>query len=73
MDPADLTRRFSAHGVTHIEAERMLDIREFARKLAEIINLDSPDGREKSLAITALEEVVFWANAAIARASTGID
>lgn len=31
--------------------------------LAELL----PDSREKSLAITALEEVGFWANAAIAR------
>jgi hypothetical protein len=38
-----------------------------ARKLAYLINEDCPDGREKSIAITKLEESVMWANAAIAR------
>jgi len=32
-------------------------------ELNEII----PDGREKSLAITHLEEVMFWSNAGLAR------
>ena len=73
MDAGELTRRFSTHGVTRVEAERMVDLRIKARQLAERINLDVPVGREQSLAITALEEVVFWANAGIARASTGID
>jgi hypothetical protein len=73
MDPADLTKRFSAQGVTRAEAERMLSIRNTARHLAERINFDVPDGREKSTAITKLEEVIFWANAGISRASTGID
>lgn len=35
--------------------------------VAEFIDVSCPDGREKSLAITKLEEAMFWANAAIAR------
>ncbi len=42
-------------------------IRTYAKDLAETINELCPDSREKSLAITNLEEAMFWANAAIAR------
>lgn len=38
-----------------------------AKHLASWINERVPDSREKSLAITKLEEAMFWANAAIAR------
>jgi hypothetical protein len=40
-----------------------------AKELAEYIDTTAPDGREKSLALTHLDEVVFWTNAAIARRS----
>lgn len=44
-----------------------LRIRSMAKKLAYLINEDCPDSREKSLAITKVEEADMWANAAIAR------
>ena len=43
------------------------EMREQVLQLARYINDVVPDGREKSLAITKLEEVMLWANAAIAR------
>ena len=43
------------------------DIRASAKTLALIIDEIVPDSREKSLAITALEQVVFWSNAGVAR------
>ena len=43
------------------------NIRSKARGLAHYINKNVPDGREKSLAMTKLEECVMWANAGIAR------
>jgi hypothetical protein len=42
-------------------------IRTQGRDMVECINYHCPASREKSLAITKLEEAVMWANAAIAR------
>lgn len=42
-------------------------IREKAKELAYLIEELVPDSREKSLAITKLEECSMWANAGIAR------
>ena len=42
-------------------------IRDGARHLAHNIDINCPDSREKSLALTKLEEAVLWANASIAR------
>ncbi|MGP3782344.1 Acb2/Tad1 domain-containing protein [Paenibacillus sp. 1A_MP2] len=35
--------------------------------MAELIDEQTPKSREQSLAMTNLEQAVFWANAAIAR------
>ena len=45
------------------------ELRSSAKVLANVINGLCPDSRETSLAMTHLEEAVFWANAAIARRS----
>jgi hypothetical protein len=45
------------------------EIRQECLALAEIINDTVPEGREKVLAFTKLEEVMMWANAGIARNS----
>ena len=42
-------------------------VRAACLELAHQLNDDLPEGREKSVAITKLEEAMFWANAAIAR------
>lgn len=36
-------------------------------KVAQAIVVEVPPGREQSLALTKLEEVMFWANAGVAR------
>lgn len=42
-------------------------IRDEARQLAHYLITQVPEGRELSTALSKLEEVVFWANAGIAR------
>lgn len=37
------------------------------KELAYLFNKDCPVSRERSLAMTKLEEACFWANASIAR------
>ena len=67
MNPEELALRFTYHTPQGDQPERYVAIRDAARVLAESIVEKTPASREQSLAITALEECVFWANAAIAR------
>jgi hypothetical protein len=64
----DLTNRFSFHPA---DTQEKRDAHEFVRDeclgLATALNSHVPDGREKALVMTKLEEVMFWANAALAR------
>lgn len=70
MEAADIEKRFSLNSLDENQQEWCYQIRTKAREFAEYINeYTTVDSREKSLAITALEECVFWANAAIARNS----
>lgn len=68
MDVSDINNRFAFHPATTDEKRNAhTSIRENCRELAHTINDKCPDGREKSLAITHLEEVMYWGNAALAR------
>ena len=68
IDTADLNNRFTYHSPKEGQEAKYSNIRRNGLALAELINAMCPDSREKSLAITKLEEVVMWANASIARA-----
>lgn len=66
-DP-DLLRRFAYHpaNTTRRVAGHEL-VRRECHALAELLTQKLPSGRELALAITKLEEAMFWANASIAR------
>lgn len=58
---------FTYHAPKIGQPEMYTEIREKAKEFAYLIDSTCPDSREKSLAITKLEECVMWANAGIAR------
>jgi hypothetical protein len=67
VTPEDLASRFTYHAPDDLKIETHTEIRRLGRELAQELDQLLPEGREKALAVTHLEEVVFWANAAIAR------
>lgn len=67
MDTNDLQNRFTFHASTPETAVIYESVRMHARDFAMWLNDRLPESREKSLAITHLEEVVYWANASVAR------
>ncbi len=67
MHPKQIDNNFTYHAPKEGQPEIYNRIRNNGKFLAEFINETCPDCREKSLAITKIEEAVFWANAAIAR------
>lgn len=65
-----LHRTYTYHAPKADQTGRYAAIRELAQDLAREIGEDCPETREKSLALTNLEQAVMWANAAIARNET---
>jgi hypothetical protein len=64
---ARLDNDFTYHKPHGNQPERYVQIREKAKSLAELIVESTLPSREQSVALTKLEESVFWTNAAIAR------
>lgn len=62
-----IEKAFTYHAPKEGQPEKYQSIRDTAKEFAKYLDELCPNSREKSLAITHLEEVVFWANAAIAR------
>jgi hypothetical protein len=62
-----LENAFSYHPPKNNQVERYESLRKQARELAELIVASCPPSRERSLALTKIEEGCFWANASIAR------
>lgn len=64
---SDLANRFTYHSPKADQLPRYAKLRNTARGLAQEIVELTPYSREQSLALTKLEESIFFANAAIAR------
>lgn len=67
MNAERIENDFTYHPPQPWQPEIYQKIRAQAKELALYIDSVVRDGREKSLALTKLEEAVFWANAGIAR------
>jgi hypothetical protein len=63
----DLDNRFTYHPPKGDQTERYSFLRTSGRLLAIAIVANTTESREQSLALTNLEQALFWANAAIAR------
>jgi hypothetical protein len=63
----DLDKRFTYHSPKTDQPERYVLIRNTAKSFGLLIIDKCPKSRERSLALTKLEEAVMWANAGIAR------
>lgn len=63
----ELEKRFTYWPPKPGQPERYVKLRDTAKAFGYMIETECPNSREKSLALTKLEEVVMWANAAIAR------
>lgn len=66
MDKTKLENSFTYHTPKDNQPERYVELRNLALQLALTINDKCPESREKSLAITKLEEAIMWANKSIA-------
>jgi hypothetical protein len=59
------------HAFHPAKTEDVKELHEFIRgitgEVAQVFDEKLPAGREKALALTKLEEAMFWANAAVAR------
>lgn len=62
-----IENNFKYHAPKSDQSTRYERLRKKAKELAYLIDGLCPDSREKSLAMTKLEEAVMWANASIAR------
>ena len=67
MNPKRLDWDFAYHAPDEDKVSLHASVNDLFLGAAHRVNELVPDSREKSLAITALEEARMWANAAIAR------
>ena len=66
MTTDQIERIFTYHPPSGTQPNRYVSIRDKAKELAHLINKACPESREKSLALTNLQQSVQMANASIA-------
>lgn len=69
MENQVIENNFKYHSPSTDQQVKYVALREKAKELAYLLEESCPNSREKSLAMTKLEESVMWANAGIARNS----
>lgn len=69
----ELQNRFKYHEPVGDQLQRYDVIRATCLNLATLICELCPDSRERSVSLTKLDEVMYWANASIARAVPKVD
>jgi hypothetical protein len=62
----DIENTFTYHAPTPEQVGRYTALRDNAKVLASTIAVLCPESREKSLALTNLQQSIMWANASIA-------
>lgn len=62
-----IEKAFTYHAPKEGQPARYTVLRDKAKELAVMVDEMCPNSREKSLAMTKIEESIMWANAAIAR------
>lgn len=67
IENTTIENNFKYHAPKPGQPEKYQELRDKAKELAYLIEEYCEGGREKSLALTNLEQSVMWANASIAR------
>ena len=62
----DIEAIFTYHKPFSTQPQRYEYLRNKAKELAYLIQEECPESREKSLALTSLQQTIMWANASIA-------
>lgn len=66
MKTEDLDNIFTYHAPFGTQVDRYAALRSKAKEMATLMNEVCPESREKSLALTNLQQSIMWANASIA-------
>lgn len=67
MKERELHKRFSLHKVSVANQVKCEEIRSATKTLARLVGMTCPESRERALAITKLEESLYWSIGAIVR------